>query len=69
MIRQKDVAIRKVNNFIQDLEEDEVCLKYEKKKHLWGLDELKKHIEQEDIYQDLRIWRDEEKYQQVREVL
>lgn len=45
MIRQKDIAIRKVNNFIQDLEEDEVCLKLEKKKHLWGLNELKKQIE------------------------
>ena len=40
MIKQKDVAIKKVNNFLMDLEEDEICLKNEKKLHLCRLDEL-----------------------------
>lgn len=60
--KNRDIAIRKVSNFIVDLEEDEVQMRNQKKTNLRRLSKLQKQIGDDScLFRDGRIWKDEEK--------
>lgn len=66
----REIAMRKVNNFLADLEEDELTLKNEKKSHLRSLSKLEKEIDDEgSILRDGSIWKDDEKCIQIQKAL